>query len=495
MGRRCVLIALLTALPYFSASATIRNVPGQYSSIQSAINACATGDTVLAAMGVYNEVINFFGKSITVGSQYLTTGDSSYILSTIIIGDIYNPTVSFTSGEDSTTAIIGFTIKGVFSSDYFDASGIYCHNSSPIIAHNIIRDHIGLYGGGIHLLNSHPLIMNNLILNNRGSYWGGGIYSERSWATIKGNIIRGNHGVEGAGMNCWGSTPSVISDNVFEYDSAYFGGGAIFIGYHEDPENHSEAIFYNNILRNNYANSGGAMVFCHGGRGYFANNIIYDNHATYYGGVISCYPEILNFTNCIFWGNTTDSTSQVDPDINYTFCDIEGGQLGLGNINSDPLFRNPESGDFHLMSTACGDPANSPCIDAGNLWMSDSTLNCLWGLGESRSDMGAYGGGIISQVGVDDPSGELPQSLSLSQNYPNPFNPNTAISYNVPKTSHVSLEIYDILGRKVETLVNREEQAGPHQAIWNAQDAASGLYFYRLQAGEYSETRKMLLLR
>ncbi len=81
------------------------------------------------------------------------------------------------------------------------------------------------------------------------------------------------------------------------------------------------------------------------------------------------------------------------------------------------------------------------------------------------------------------------------QNFPNPFNASTIIQYNLPSASDVTIEIYDILGRNVETLVQGEQPAGYHQVTWNADDASSGMYFYKIQASEFAETRKMLLLK
>ena len=89
----------------------------------------------------------------------------------------------------------------------------------------------------------------------------------------------------------------------------------------------------------------------------------------------------------------------------------------------------------------------------------------------------------------------LPASFNLSQNYPNPFNSSTIIKYNLPTESRIRLEIYDILGRQIATLEDGHKPAGYHQVIWNARDVASGMYFYRLTAGEYSESRKLLLIK
>ena len=88
-----------------------------------------------------------------------------------------------------------------------------------------------------------------------------------------------------------------------------------------------------------------------------------------------------------------------------------------------------------------------------------------------------------------------PRKFSVSQNYPNPFNAATVIRYSLPEPSDVKIEIFDTLGRKVETLIDEKQQAGYHQVIWKAEDRSSGIYLYRIEAGDNVETRKMLLLR
>jgi hypothetical protein len=95
---------------------------------------------------------------------------------------------------------------------------------------------------------------------------------------------------------------------------------------------------------------------------------------------------------------------------------------------------------------------------------------------------------------------ELPETYSLAQNYPNPFNPTTTISYRLPEAQQVTLEIYNINGQKVTTLVDGSQTAGEHSVEWNATDesgapVSSGVYFYRLTAGEFSESKKMSLVK
>jgi hypothetical protein len=107
-----------------------------------------------------------------------------------------------------------------------------------------------------------------------------------------------------------------------------------------------------------------------------------------------------------------------------------------------------------------------------------------------------YGSGdFLNGVGAVNEPGTLPSYFSIAQNYPNPFNPTTTIHYDLPAPSNVTLEVYDLLGQRVETLVDGNQQAGNHIAVWTANNKPSGIYFYRIEAGDFSETKKMLLLK
>jgi hypothetical protein len=89
---------------------------------------------------------------------------------------------------------------------------------------------------------------------------------------------------------------------------------------------------------------------------------------------------------------------------------------------------------------------------------------------------------------------DIPSAFALEQNYPNPFNPSTTFRFLLPKAADVSLKIFNGLGQVVASLVDEPKKAGSYQVQWNA-SIPSGIYFYRLQAGEYMETKKMIVLR
>jgi hypothetical protein len=89
----------------------------------------------------------------------------------------------------------------------------------------------------------------------------------------------------------------------------------------------------------------------------------------------------------------------------------------------------------------------------------------------------------------------IPEKYSLAQNYPNPFNPATTISYQVPSVSNVRLIVYDVLGKEIATLVNEQKSPGKYSVAFNASRFSSGMYFYKLSAGSFTETRKMILTK
>ena len=89
----------------------------------------------------------------------------------------------------------------------------------------------------------------------------------------------------------------------------------------------------------------------------------------------------------------------------------------------------------------------------------------------------------------------LPTDFQLNQNYPNPLNPTTEISFALQKGSDIKLEVFNIIGQKVATLIDEPLEAGEHKVVWDGSQVASGLYFYRIEANQYSATRKLILLK
>ena len=161
--------------------------------------------------------------------------------------------------------------------------------------------------------------------------------------------------------------------------------------------------------------------------------------------------------------------------LNVSFSDIQGGWDGEGNIDADPLFCLTDSTDFTLAE-------NSPCVSTG----------------ENGADMGALNIGCDAILSIN--NNVLPFHFNLYQNYPNPFNPVTTIRFDLPEDTMVNVTVYDMMGRVVKTLLNGQHTAGYKSIQWNAsnnrdQTARSGLYLYTIKAGEFRQTKKMVLLK
>jgi len=102
---------------------------------------------------------------------------------------------------------------------------------------------------------------------------------------------------------------------------------------------------------------------------------------------------------------------------------------------------------------------------------------------------------VVSVTGVKQPVSDLPLTFALDQNYPNPFNPSTTIRFDLPKSSDIRLSVFDILGREVSVLVNERRNAGIHNVVLDGSNLSSGVYFYRIQAGSFVDTKRLLLLK
>jgi photosystem II stability/assembly factor-like uncharacterized protein len=138
---------------------------------------------------------------------------------------------------------------------------------------------------------------------------------------------------------------------------------------------------------------------------------------------------------------------------------------------------------------ATWDPQTSPPTHELN-WVHFPLANIGYAVGNSGTIV-KYNG----PASVSNDQNSLPMLFVLGQNYPNPFNPSTTIKFELPRVSHVSLTVYDILGRQVSVLVNERREAGVHEVKFDGSNLASGVYFYRLQAGTFVETKKLLLLQ
>jgi hypothetical protein len=331
MGVRIITLLAVFPLLLFSfvGYSAVISVPGDYSTIQAAINAATDGDEIIVSAGTYMENVNFGGKNIVLRS--IDPTNASVVTSTVIDGNNAGSVVTFSGSELTTCVLSGFTITNGYAPD---GGGIYGNGCLATIQHNNITTNTaygvgpGGKGGGIAYCDG--TIQSNIISGNSpgGLQWCGG--------TIQRNSISKN---SGSGLSgCVGA----VQNNIISGNS---GAGLAGCG----------GTIQNNIISGNSGSYGGGLAQCGGS---VLNNTICGNSATYRGsGLDYCEGVIIN---CIIWGNTDPAGEQLVgcPTPMYSCIqDWAGG--GVGNISADPKLVDPAIGNYHLRP-------DSPCIDSGN---------------------------------------------------------------------------------------------------------------------------------
>jgi len=524
------------------------HIPADKPTIQAGIDAARDGDGVLVAEDTYYENINFKGKLITVASATFMDGDTSHISRTIIDGSQHqNPdsgsVVYLVSGEDTNSVLCGFTITGgTGTKSYWEGSemrtggGISVwYSGAKIIQNHIINNTIDLvqeniycHGAGMDIVGLEDqtvLIYDNTFYdNNINSWWGGGaglVMGTAGKIVFERNIVSKNtyNSVNvsgGGGFYIWGEdsyqgsiliNSNIIKDNHSSGSSSRgFGwGGGIYI------ENCNPSIINNIISRNTSGEGGGLYLNKVGNKIYrplLLNNTIVFNEARFAGGIdnASMFPIIIN---TILWHNnaTNSETEQMSDLMNYAimrYSCIEGGWQGDQEftIDMDPIFKDPDKGDFHLTQF-------SPCVgrgidtvDINGVRFVAPATDCEGNkrpsifAADQKVDIGAYESPYsFNLADLKYQNLNMLTTFSLSQNYPNPFNPVTIINYQLPTTNEIELSIYNLLGQKVITLVNEKQSAGSYNIKWDASRFAAGVYYYQLTAGDFQEVKKMVLLK
>jgi len=372
-----VVFSLIAPAPTLAATL---NVPSDYGTIQSAIDAAGVGDTVQVAAGTYIE-------DITLKSGVIVQGAGAAV--TTIRGTGTKAVVTAIN-VDSNAKIDGFTITNGGGIPQIVGGGIYLKSSSPTISNNIITGNniIPAYnpGSGISCWSSSsPTITNNTITGNRGGLVGG-IYVNHSSPTISHNKITGNVGGEVGGIYVLNGLSPII-------DSNYISGNTGINPNYEPPQirlwnsDIAPSLIINNKIKGRFGLLSEASSST-----IINNNFIGTGSVDSIGfqcqGAIT-YPDTIIFTNNILWGFANNFKKVCGPDssISVTFSCIGAPFLGGTNIPDDPKFVDAAGGDYHLRP-------DSPCIDKGNNAAVPSWLTTDFEgnprIGNGTVDIGSY---------------------------------------------------------------------------------------------------------
>ena len=244
---------------------------------------------------------------------------------------------------------------------------------------------------------------------------------------------------------------------------------------------------------------------------------------------ISANPQFISNTNLHTTAAEIDSAAtplaEVGDDIDGElrdglFPDIGADEVIFGINNSpiitslpDTLARADSLYEYQVVATDLdGDTLTYHLLIAPAFLSIDTTSGLIQGT-PTQADEGDHpvsievddgNGGTANQIftlhvqpplGINQFTNQIPKEFALKQNYPNPFNPTTTIEYDLPKAAQVKIEIYNLLGKRVKTVLNIYKNAGRHKFIFDSNNLASGVYLYRIEAGTYTNSKKMILLR
>ncbi|MDA3813019.1 MAG: T9SS type A sorting domain-containing protein [Candidatus Cloacimonetes bacterium] len=469
--------------------------------------------TVHVAAGTYSYASN--QQIYPIGCKEYVSIIGEDMENTILINDFIDRL--FNSFNNYGEIIIkNFSLKNNFS-HYSDCLTSIMKSNSVKISNIIMDDNTNMKF--IFMYYQVGADYDNITISNNSTNSDSGIILETVTGIIKNCKIFNN------------STPSQVQSALYLFTdedllienciftnniSTHSDGNTIRTASHYNTE--PDIIFKNCLITGNQSNSDSVIDMFGDGDNQFINCTIVDNISDM--NTIKAYGDI-TLKNTIMHNNTDNEVYMVDEtpygftyELNVDNCNIKNGEDGIynqnnaniinwgeGNIEEDPLFLLLGDDPYQLTEL-------SPCIDTGT---PDTTGLFLppWDLlhnhrvwdgdddGIAIIDMGCYEFGA-DPVGII--NNELPITNYELRNYPNPFNPETKIVFDLPESGQVKLEIYNIKGQKVKTLLDCYMSPGRSEMIWNSQDdhgkrVSSGVYFYRLQTPTKILTKKMLLLK
>lgn len=321
-------------------------------------------------------------------------------------------------------------------------------------------------GGGtyIEVVSGSIIFSNNTSEKNNSVWQGGALWIEQGSGTLvcdKNTFTGNNAGENGAGANIYiDNGDAEIKENVFAENSGSASGGGLCIS----------------------TTTGTISIF---------NNTFYSNTSED-GGDVYLYADAssatIEFYNNILWRSASPSLSfSGAKEVIARYSDIEDGEgeewFGPGCIAKDPLFVDPEAGDFHLRwdNFPVEDETKSPCIDAGDPTSPPDPDG-------TRRDMGAFYFNQGPQGCKESKPNVWGVSVAVKSSQ-------IAVEYFLSKPCNVKIRLYNLAGELVETLVDTYKKTGKHKITWNAERVSSGIYFCQIRISDYYVTKKIILLR
>lgn len=331
-------LVLITTL-HTNLFSDVISVPKDYAKIQLALDFSSDGDTILVDKGLYKENIDFYGKKVVLTSRFESSGDARFIKKTIIKGQGDDPTITFSTSEDLSSALIGFTITGGEGSI---GGGVFCSMASPLLKNLIIKENQAEKGGGIGLYASAPHIQDVKIIDNT-AMWSGGLYLT-------------------------GYSSPTINNVLIVKNTTFVNGGSIYV------EEYSNPVFKNvTISDNGFPKKVPAWI-----KKYFGEidpMMVNGIHISNGSNVVFNSSIIIGDADLeVYFGEYGESSS-----LTISYSNIDGGRSSIiinnrgrlnwkeGNISSNPHFVNPKKNNYNLVSLSSFKKSGDPKTNQKNM--------------------------------------------------------------------------------------------------------------------------------
>jgi hypothetical protein len=471
--KRLLCLALL--LTPFVGHATVHHVPSVHPTIQAGINAASPDDTVLVACGTYYESDILMKRGIVLLSE---TGLADCA---VIDAEGQGQVMICLDLDPTPTRVKGFTFTHGYTAEH--GGGVDCRNSTVIFEDCAFTENEALIrGGGMHCLDSAAIVIRCLFSNNTAG-WGGGLLCRlESRPRIRECGFRGNVATNNGGGLYFGGLPDMegeVSGSTFLSNTAVLQGGGIAF-------NDSSPLVTECLIANNDAGAGGGVWCVNVQSRPVLRNCTISHNSGYLPGAVYCNAgsrislenSIISFSSngqafhCADGSIATLSCCNIYGNDDGDWEGCIGSQFGVnGNIAEDPLFCDAEAGDFSL----CADSPCAPEID-----------------GEC---------GLIGALGVGcqncAPPASAPEAAAgvfHLNTGPNPFRGSTTFSFMLPSADRVLLEVFDVSGRRVTSLLDRTLEAGSHRVDFTPDARAGGVYFGRLRTTTFEARQTVILV-
>ncbi len=433
-------ILLLSALAATApAVASVFHVPAEYPSIQSALAAAAAGDTVLVACGTYYE------HGLSPRESCLIRGEGGSADCVVIDAQEQGSCII---AQARYVRLEHLTLRNGYSN--YRGGGLDAGIVPSLVDVVVENCFAAQDGGGV---SASGIAFQDLVLRNNRADRGGGLFLLEYGGASSGLLAVGNEAESGAAIyiqDCMWPSNAKLDGLTLVGNRSTAGEGILTMSAMT-----GEWVNWLAVSRSIFADNEGFALACPGG--WFNMYDVSDPAGSEMDAFVS--------SSC-FWNNSLG-------DFGGEIADLTGF---YGNLFVDPRFCTPELGNYALRE-------DSPCLPEGNL---------------CRVTMGAIGEPCVL-TGVEAEAG-APAAFRVGS-FPNPFNPSTQIRFVLPRAARVSLRVFDIAGRRVATLLDgARRDAGEQALVWDGRDDAgqalpSGVYLYRLEAGELRATRKLTLLK